>query len=134
MQASNDAERILRAIWLKAAGQPQGLELNCGTYSSAKHYQMRLYKLARPVRENPLTDPEFASAVERLSISVTKGSGMLKIQPVAVAGVLGNLAQQIGYDPRSEVQSEANEIEKNLARKLEGIQQAVKPNPYNTRG
>ncbi len=133
MQA-NDTDRILRAVWLKAAASPEGLELDCGTYSSAKHYQMRLYKLVRPLRENPVDDPELAAAAGKLSISVTKDSSKLKILPVAVAGVLGSLAKQIGFDPRQEVASEVAGIEQSLAKRLEGLDAAPRNNPYNTRG
>lgn len=133
MQA-NDTDRILRAIWLKAAAQPKGLELDCGTYSSAKHYQMRLYKLARPLRDAPSGDPELAAAVAKLSISVKKDDSKLYIQPVAVAGVLGMLAKQIGFDPREEVAQEAESIEESLRKRLSNDDMAPKSNPYKTRG
>jgi hypothetical protein len=131
-----DTERILRAIWLKAAAQPRGLELNCGSYSSAKHYQMRLYKLARPVRDKPDTDPELFSAIERLSISVSKNDSTLRILPVAQAGVLGSLAQQIGFDPRQEAAGELQSMEERLARTLGGDGPGLEhgSNRYNTRG
>jgi hypothetical protein len=132
MQA-NDTDRILRAVWLKAADQPEGLELECGTYSSAKHYQMRLYKLVRPLRDAPSSDPELAAAAAKLSISVKRNDSKLYIQPVATAGVLGMLAQQIGFDPRREVASEAEGIEQALVKRLAGAELAPKSNPYNTR-
>lgn len=132
--AANDTDRILRAIWLKAAASPEGLELDCGTYSSAKHYQMRLYKLARPLRDAPSGDPELADAINRLSISVKKESGKLYIQPVAVAGVLGSLAKQIGFNPREEIEEEALGIEEALRKRLEGSEAPIATNRYNTRG
>lgn len=138
---TDDTTKLLRQVWLHAASQPNGFVLECGDKSSALYYRMRLYRVAKAARDRPHTDPELAEALSFLSIA-TPTDGKLHIAPMIKKGLLASIAEQIGYNPRSEAEEaqkqQVEELERRLGKALGAAEQGpgagVGSNPYNTRG
>ena len=137
---TND-NRILRETWLRALKTPRGLEIDCGSKSAKQHLRLRLYKVAAECRRNPTADPELFEAVRQLSIvKDDEREGVLLMTSTASSGLLGRLAEQIGYSPEEE---DRREVEASQAKFLEKMQKAAEDQatgvgkrvtPYYTRG
>lgn len=132
MTIRNDADKILREIWLRAAADPQGLRIDCKSVNTAKHYRMRLYRIAKGYRDGPNGDLELHEAVQMVSIAQPKDQWLVLVH-TASAGLLGEIAQQLGFNPREADAQAVASIEAGLAKRLAEPEQPTRTTPYFTR-
>ena len=98
MTIRNDADKILREIWLRAAADPEGLRIDCKSVNTAKHYRMRLYRIAKDYRDGPNGDLELHEAVQMVSIAQPKDQWLVLVH-TASAGLLGRSRSSSASNP-----------------------------------
>lgn len=132
MSVKNDADRILREVWIQAAAKPEGLRIDCKSINTAKHYRMRLYRVAKPYRDEPGDDPELFDAVQAVSIAQPT-SQWLVLQHSASAGLLGEIAAQLKFDPKQEDAEGLKALGERLKERLDKPDTAARVTPYYSR-
>ena len=132
MAALNDADKVLREVWLRAASNPDGLRINCKSANTAKHYRMRLYRVAKPYRNAPGDDPALFDAVQLVSIAQPTDEWLV-LQHSAGAGLIGEIAAQLNFDPRQIEAKSVEEMGSRLLERLSAPDPDERATPYYTR-
>ena len=132
MGIKSDADRVLREVWLRAATDPDGLRIDCKSVNTAKHYRMRLYRIASAYREHPGDDPELHAAIQAISIAQPKDQWLV-LEHSASAGMIGEIARQLGYNPAEEDAKRVQELERAISSGGRNSGQPDRTTPYFTR-
>lgn len=132
MTIKNDADKILREVWLRAASSPEGLRIDCKSPQTAKHYRMRLYRVAKAYRDNPGDDLALFEAVQAISIAQPVDQWLV-LKHSASAGLLGEIAEQLGFDPKAEEAAKVEALAGSLLKRLETPEEPDRKTPYYTR-
>lgn len=131
----------LQSIWLAAKTSP--VVINCGTGAQAVLLRFQLYNAVKPIRENPVLNPELAEAIEAAQISLSgENKEILTVGLSQISILLDKTLEQLGIvglpQMPDEIDLEAKASEERMRKLLEGgnLEEAMSPrsNPYNTRG